>query len=468
VSEVQTSVPFRIPAQKDGAVPGQGLLTRIRMFVAAPERRRILVIGAAGVAYLIGLAVALRLEWYPQGLPGYVYLGLVAVVGAATTRRWPVETLVLVTGFTAYTTLAPLPVELYGLYVGAPQALVPLAIVAFIMISDDGPVVAPAATFLSLAVLVILPWRDIVSVLVESQPVSKALLLDSGQDRSVLVSELAACILVVVFALMLRRQRRAAVELALKNQELTQLRAAEVARIAEQERTRIARDMHDEVAHHVAALVIRAQAALRVAERETGQPGQQGQQGQLGQLGQAVRDIATSGQDVLARIRTVVRVLKSTPVTDAAVPLTLTDELEVLFDRVRSIGYDVDATVRVGDARAGGVRAGNVVPDEQRSAILGVVQECCTNTMLHSAAQSLSIVVEEQPLFWMVRVSDPGPVRERFPEMSGGGSGLASLRERLAPLGGRLTAGADGSGWAVTAEIPLSATAAAHRRKQAS
>jgi signal transduction histidine kinase len=456
VSEVQTTVPFRIPAQKDGAMPGQGLFTRIRMFVAAPERRRILVIGAAGVAYLIGLAVALRLEWYPQGLPGYVYLGLVAVAGAATTRRWPVETLVLVTGFTAYTTLAPLPVELYGLYVGAPQALVPLAIVAFIMISDDGPVVAPAATFLSLAVLVILPWRDIVSVLVESQPVSKALLLDSGQDRSVLVSELAACILVVVFALMLRRQRRAAVELALKNQELTQLRAAEVARIAEQERTRIARDMHDEVAHHVAALVIRAQAALRVADREPEQ------------LGQAVRDIATSGQDVLARIRTVVRVLKSTPVSDASVPLSLGDELEVLFARVRSIGYEVDATVRVGDARAGGDASAGDVPEAHRAAILRVVQECCTNTMLHSAAHSLSILVEEQPLVWMVRVSDPGPARERFPEMSGGGSGLASLRDRLSSLGGRLTAGVDGRGWAVTAEIPLTATAAAHRRKQSS
>jgi signal transduction histidine kinase len=457
VSEVQTTAPFRIPAQKDDTMPGQGLLTRIRMFVAAPERRRMLVIGAAGVAYLIGLAVALRLEWYPQGLPGYVYLGVVAVVGAATTRRWPLETLVLVTGFTAFTTLAPLPIELYGLYVGAPQALVPLAIVAFIMISDDGPVVAPAATFLTLAVLVILPWRDIVGVLLESRPLSEALLLDSGQDRSVLVSELAGGILVLVFALMLRRQRRAAVELALKNQELTELRAAEVARIAEQERTRIARDMHDEVAHHVAALVIRAQAALRVADREPEKPQQ------LEQLGQAVRDIATSGQDVLARIRTVVRVLKSTPVNDAAVPLSLADELEVLFDRVRSIGYEVDGDVRLGDE----VRLGEV-PEEHGAAILGVVQECCTNTMLHSAAQSLTVVVEEQPLFWMVRVSDPGPARERFPEMSGGGSGLASLKDRLASLGGRLTAGADGRGWAVTAEIPVTATAAARRRKQAS
>lgn len=409
----------------------------------APERRRLIEIGAAGAVYLIGLAVALRFEWYPQGLPGYVYLGVVAVIGAATTRRWPLETLTLVTAFTAYTTLAPLPEELYGLYLGAPQALVPLAIVAFIMISNDGPVVAPAATFITLAVLVILPWRDIVSILVDAQPLSDALPWDTGQDRSLLLSELIACVLVVVFALMLRRQRRAAIELALKNQELTQLRAAEVARIAEQERTRIARDMHDEVAHHVAALVIRAQAALRVADR------------QPEQLAQAVQDIAEGGQDVLARIRTVVRVLKSTPVRDGAVTLSLTDELEVLTERVRSIGYDVDDAVLVGGD----------VPPAHALVIIRVVQESVTNTMLHSAAHSVRVVVDEQPLFWTVRVSDPGPARERFPDMPGGGSGLASLRDRVAALGGRLTAGADAQGWAVTAEIPRVTGAASRREK---
>lgn len=420
-----------------------GLNTRLRMFLTAPQRRRLVIIGAVGIAYLIGLAVALRFEWYPQGLPGYIYLGVVAIVGAATTRRWPVETLVLVTAFTAYTTLAPLPIELYGLYLGAPQALVPLAIVAFIMISDDGPVVAPAATFGTLAVLTILPWRDIVGILLDARPLSEALLLDSGEDRSVLLAELVACVLVVVFALMLRRQRRAAVELAAKNRELMQLRAVEVARIAEQERTRIARDMHDEVAHHVAALVIRAQAALRVAED------------QPEQLAQAVRDIAEGGQDVLARIRTVVRVLKSTPVRDGAAMLSLADELEVIFDRVRSIGYDVDDTIQVGDD----------VPPVQATAVIRVVQESITNVMLHSAAGSLRVVVAEHPVYWSVNVTDPGPARERFPEMLDGGSGLMALRARLAELGGRLTTGEDGRGWAVVAEIPRGSAAVRPREK---
>jgi signal transduction histidine kinase len=450
VTDVSTIRQFLTPAQKEGATSGQSLYTRIRMSVTASERRRLIAIGAAGSAYLIGLAVALRFEWYPQGLPGYVYFGVVAVIGAATVRRWPLETLALVTAFTAYATLAPLPEEIYGLYLGAPQALVPLAMIAFIVISNDGPVFAPAATLTTLAVLVIVPWRDVVDILAADYPLRDALLWDTGQDRSLLFSELVACVLVIVFALMLRRQRRAAAELAQKNQELTQLRAAEVARIAEQERTRIARDMHDEVAHHVAALVIRAQAALRVAD------------GQPDQLTQAMKDIAAGGQDVLARIRTVVRVLKSTPVRDTAAPPSLTEELEVLFDRVRSLDYDVDAAIRVGGD----------VPEAQALVIIRVVQESITNAMLHSAAHSLRVVVNEQPLLWTVRVSEPGPARERFPDMPGGGSGLASLSDRVAALGGRLTVGAEAKGWAVTAEIPRatarSAAAVLPRREAAS
>ncbi|MFB2580471.1 sensor histidine kinase [Herbiconiux sp. P15] len=438
-----TTTRLRIGAPSDYTARGRGAIAAIRTFLAAPERLRLLVIVVVGIGYLVGLAVALRFEWYPQALPGYIYLGIVAVVGAATSRRWPLETLVLVTAFTAYTTLAPLPPELYGLYLGAPQALVPLAIITFILISDNGPVVAPTATFGTLAVLVIVPWRDIVGALDASIPVSDVLLIDSAQDRSMLMAQLVACALVVLFALMLRRQRRATVELALRNQELTQLRAAEVARIAEQERSRIARDMHDEVAHHVAALVIRAQAAVRVADR------------QPEELARAVSDIAEGGQDVLARIRAVVRVLKSTPVREVAAPVTLAAELEVLFERMRSIGYEVDGAVRVdGD-----------VPSAHRAAIVGVVQESFTNTMLHSAAQELRVVVEEQPLSWTVTVSDPGPARERFPDVPGGGSGLSSLDERLADLGGRLTTGvgADGSGWAVQAELPRLAIASTRR-----
>jgi len=401
---------------------------------------RLLVIVALGATYFAGLAVALRLEWYPQALPGYLYLGVVAVVGSATVDRWPVETLVNVTAFTAYTTLAPLPPMLWGLYVGPPEALAPLALVVFLIISGRGPVVAPAAAFLSLAVLVVLPWRDIAAAGATGLPVTDVLLLDTGRDRSLIVAQLVASVLVVLVAALLRRQREATAELAAKNRELVALRAGEVARIAEQERSRIARDVHDEVAHHVAALVIRAQAALRVADQHPEH------------LVPAMRDIAEGGQDVLGRIRSVVRMLKAAPRISGSGPLSLEDELGVVLDRLRSIGYEIEESISVsGD-----------VPSSLRTTVLAVVQESLTNVMLHSSAHSARVAVSGGASSWTVDVTDPGPARERFPDVPRGGSGIASMTERVDGLGGRLVtgAGADAgasAGWTVRAEIPRDA-----------
>ena len=397
--------------------------------------RSLAVIGAVSAAYFLGVSVALHLEWYPQNLPGYIYIGIIATIGAATAGRWPLETLSIVTAYTAYTALGPLPPELYGLYVSPPESLMPLAVVAFLAISGRGPVFAPAATFLTLVVLLVLPWWDIVAVVIGHQPLSQALLLDSDLDRSILLAELVASALVVLVAVMLRRQRRATAELARTNRELSELRDAQVARIAERERTRIARDVHDEVAHHVAALVIRAQAAIRISDRHPED------------LGQAVRDIAEGGQDVLARIRAVVRILKpalADTVEQYEAPLAA--EFEALFDRIRSIGYEVHGSVSVPDD----------MPATHRSALLGVVQESLTNTMLHSASTEVRVLVEETPRTWAVTVADPGPAKERFPQVPRGGSGIPSMSDRVTVLCGHLTTGThpDGSGWTVHAELP--------------
>ncbi|KQO60043.1 hypothetical protein ASF23_15470 [Curtobacterium sp. Leaf261] len=442
-----------IPVQTSGRAetdeaPRRALLGAPEVLLGTPARRRLVVIALVGIVYFAGLTVALHLDWHPQGLPGYRYLGVVALVAAATADRWPLETLTNVSLVTAYVCLGPLPPAIYGLYVRPPESLVPLAVVTFLIIAGRGPVFAPAATFGTLAALVIVPWKDIVEAFMEHRPVSEALLLDTDTDRSIVFGEVVACALVVLFAVMLRRQRQATAELATKNRELTELRAAEVARIAEHERARIARDVHDEVAHHVAALVIRAQAALRVADR------------QPEQLALAMRDITEGGQDVLARIRTVVRMLKSAPV-DAAPPTVrpFDADLEVLLDRVRSIGYEVDSSVHVGPD----------LPTPQRTAMLRVVQESLTNIMLHSSAREVTVRVEETPLLWTVTVTDPGPSHERFPDVPRGGSGIPSMTDRVALLGGRVDSGRvfAGSGWSVSAELPrLTATRGASARRR--
>ncbi|WP_420365407.1 histidine kinase [Curtobacterium sp. L3-7] len=403
-------------------------------WLRGPSRRRLVVIAAGAAAYFVGLAVALHLAWYPQGLPGYVFFGVAAAVAAATCVRWPLETLTNLTAFTAYVCLAPLPEEMYGLYVRPPEALVPLALVTFLMISNGGPVFAPAATFGTLSVLTIVPWKDVVQLVAERRPWSEAALIDSGTDRSVLLGELIGCALVVLVAVMLRRQRRVTAQLAEQNRELTRLQAATIAHAAERERTRVAREVHDEVAHHVAALVIHAQSSLRIADRDPGQ------------LVDAMRVVAEGGQDVLARIRSVVRVLRVPPET-APVLGSLADELLALAERIRAIGYDVDSTVTVRGE----------VPERERTAVLGIVQESLTNVMLHSSARTICITVQEQQWSWTIDVTDPGPKQERFPTVPRGGSGIPSMRERVGTFGGTLVAGPteDGSGWSVSATIPM-------------
>ncbi|NRD26578.1 histidine kinase [Frigoribacterium sp. VKM Ac-2836] len=403
-------------------------------------RTRLVVLTLVGGAYFAGLAVALQLEWYPQALPGYLYVGVVALVACATLDRWPVETLVVVTVFTAYTTLAPLPPALYGLYLGPPEALVPLAVVVFLTISGRGPVIAAGATFVTLSVLVVLPWRDVAAAGVQGVPLTQVLLSDAGQDRSVVLGRLLACGILLTVAVLLRRQREATTELARTNRELLVLRAAEVARISEHERTRIARDVHDEVGHHVAALVIRAQAALRVAEDHPEQ------------LAPAMRDIAVSGQDVLGRIRGVLRVLRAAP-AGAAGTTSVVDELALMTGRLTSLGYEVDGAVHLGDD----------LPAERRATVLAVVREGLTNAMLHSSAHRVHVTVDDTSGATVVTVADPGPARERFPDVPLGGAGIPSMHDRVRAAGGTLTTGpsADGTGWRVRAELPATTAASA-------
>nr|WP_228506802.1 histidine kinase [Frigoribacterium sp. VKM Ac-2530] len=397
-----------------------------------PGLRRVLLLGLGVAAYLTALTVALQFNWYPSSLPGYVIVGLTALVAAATTKRFPLASLTVVSAITVAIAFGPVPGDWY---VRAPELLVPLAVTVFISVSNGLPVFAPAASFAVLAVLTIVPWQVVVDSWLSAGSVFDAFDWAVFYDRSTQFGYLVGCALVVAAALALQHQRRATAQLAARNRELVALRAEEAVRIAERERTRIARDVHDEVAHHVAALVIGAQAAVRVAGQHPDR------------LVAALDDVVLGGKDVLTRIRTVVRVLKAAPVgplADATGDLDV--ELEAMAARLRAIGYQVDCTVLVHGE----------LPAPQRIAVLGVVQECLTNTMLHSSAEEVRVAITEGPTAWQVVVTDPGPAAERFPDVPRGGAGIANMRERIVGLGGVLVTGHDaaGTGWAVRAELP--------------
>ncbi|MGW1770223.1 sensor histidine kinase [Streptomyces sp. NPDC002104] len=214
---------------------------------------------------------------------------------------------------------------------------------------------------------------------------------------------------------------------------------AALRRAVDQERARIARELHDVVTHNVSMMTIQAGAARKVLDSSPGQ------------AREAMLAVETAGRTAMSELRHVMGLLTMTsdgpdPATDADLaPQPGLDRLPELADRVRDGGVPVELTVR-------GTPAG--LPGGVDLAAYRVVQEALTNTVRHAAGASVSVLVEYAPGELRVEVTDSGGLaRHPGPD---GGRGLAGLRERLALYGGTLHAGPrPGGGFRVRAVIPV-------------
>lgn len=246
------------------------------------------------------------------------------------------------------------------------------------------------------------------------------------------LSELTQLLAVTVFAVALGQvMRRLAVtqaELQDRNAELLALQGIEAERAVTAERNRISRDLHDIVAHHVTAIVVRAQAALHVSRsRPEIAP-------------EALEWIVDEGKQSLAAMREMVAVLR----TDAEGG-DLGATLRKVADRLRGGGLDVTLSIPAELPR---------LPPAVQEAALRIAQEALTNVALHSGASAagLEVIVGQGAL--MLTVIDPGPSREAGEDDDREGNGLRHMQERAEGVGGRLTAGPAGNGWRVAAQLP--------------
>jgi signal transduction histidine kinase len=223
-----------------------------------------------------------------------------------------------------------------------------------------------------------------------------------------------------------RRARTLATEKALVEAEA---RAA----VAE-ERSRIARELHDVVTHHVNLVVLQATAASGLLDRDPER------------VREPLRVIERSGREALEEMRRLLGVLRN---EDSERPLAPQPGLD-----------DVDRLV--GSARNTGLAVGLSVSGTPRplSAGLGltvyrIVQEALTNTARHAAGARVGISLRFEPDALDVAVVDDGGV-ETVQTTSGGGRGLLGMRERVAVYAGTLDVGrrSDG-GFAVHARLPL-------------
>lgn len=245
---------------------------------------------------------------------------------------------------------------------------------------------------------------------------------------------------IVVAANGLRTWQLRAGESDARMSALERERAEELRRAAEQERARIARELHDVVTHNVSVMVIQAGAARKVMAATPDR------------AREALLAVEASGRAAMAELRHAMGLLtmddhgdKAEAAPDLA-PQPGLGRLDALVARVREAGLPVELTVS-GTPRP--------VPSGVGLAVYRVVQEALTNTVKHASGSTATVTVAYGGDGLRVEVTDTGGTPGAA-AATGGGRGLIGLRERLSVYGGTLHTGPrPGGGYRVEAVIPL-------------
>jgi signal transduction histidine kinase len=202
--------------------------------------------------------------------------------------------------------------------------------------------------------------------------------------------------------------------------------------VAQGERARIARELHDVVAHGVSVMVIQSEAAEELLAH-----------GDPDRAAAALRNVQSVGRDTLTGLRATLGLLRAGPAADRS-PQPGVDQAVDLADRMRAAGMDVTLRVRG--------QSHHLSPAVSLVAYR-VMQEALTNTLKHSSARAADVDLTFGSHDLVVQVHDDGPAHDG--DHTPGGAGLTGMRERVTAVGGRLQAGpsADG-GFAVRATLP--------------
>ncbi|WP_063992009.1 MULTISPECIES: histidine kinase [unclassified Streptomyces] len=403
---------------------------------SAPLLRRVTPGGWAAVAWFAGMVFTLLLR---IRLPGQASADVMAGV---IIPRWDgVTVLLLATG---------LALRGCALLTRRPTASLRYLLVAAVVCSTPlGVVAIPFAQYLAVDVALYT-----IAAARPPREAGQALLLALGLVAGYLVVRLLsgwtvgttdglAVALTAVVAWLLGRsegQSRAYAE---------RTRAQDAARAVTSERLRIAREMHDTVAHSIGIVALQAGAARRVIET------------QPAQARQALTEIETASRETLAGLRRMLGALRTEepgdpgprPAGDGLPEMPGLAALDRLAEATASAGVRVLVS-RIGEPRP--------LPQDIDLSAFRVVQESVTNVVRHSGADCCTVTVDRSdPGFLIICVEDPGPAHAATPggaraRGGGVGYGLVGMRERVTLLHGEFDAGPrPGGGYRVTAGLPL-------------
>ncbi|MFF4774893.1 sensor histidine kinase [Microtetraspora fusca] len=230
--------------------------------------------------------------------------------------------------------------------------------------------------------------------------------------------------------------RQRYVESLLERAERAERERDQQARIAAAaERTRIARELHDVVAHNVSVMVVQADGAGYAIDSDPEQ------------ARRAVQAVSSTGRQALAEMRRLVGVLRDDHTSsEEYAPQPGLEQLADLIEQVRASGLPVDFTMS-------GPR--HEVPEGEQLVIYRIIQEALTNTLKHGGpGVRASVQVEYGAHDVTLTVSDDG--RGASAARADDGHGLIGMRERVGMYGGTVQAAPrPGGGFRVTARLPI-------------
>ena len=271
------------------------------------------------------------------------------------------------------------------------------------------------------AAVAMVGWAGLGVVLLESVPIAA------------LFTTLIATLTPLLLGREIHERRRRVEELEERALRAEQEREERARLAVSEERTRIARELHDVVAHQMTVMTLQAEGARRIASDADPR------------IAEALETIRHAGHEALAEMRRTVGLLRTTDDDPEIRPLPRLADVDELVGQIRSAGVAVEMEIK-----------GNPRPlaDGAELSAYRLVQESLTNSLRHggpNVTAHVLITYGEDTL--NVSISDDGRGSTRS---DNGGHGIIGMRERVAILGGEFDAGPNpGGGFRVRASIPL-------------